>query len=126
MEVKRSVSDVQVHFSKHFEIEENFSYFPAHILKARLLIKLPQTLTLNVGDGLKLVCLENVLFPTEIEWYLNDVILSPTKDGRIVFENKKRELKILTVSKRDAGNITCIVQNRFGIDSTTCALKIHG
>ncbi|XP_065644021.1 myopalladin [Hydra vulgaris] len=124
IEVKRSSSDVQACFSKLFDIEENFSYFSGHILKARLLTKLPQTLTLNVGDRLKLVCLENALFPTEIRWYLNDAVLYPTKDGRVMFENNKRELRITAVNRKDAGNITCFVQNRFGIDSTTCILNI--
>ena len=107
------------------EEEENFSCCPLDFLKPRIVTPLPKKRISNVGETLTLVCITTVLFPADIYWLLNEKVIQPTHDGRIIFKNRKRVLIILSVNTEDAGLITCVTENRFGCDKTLCELQVH-
>ena len=100
--------------------EEDFSCFSKTCLQPRLLTRLPYSLSKSIGERLEVVCLANVLFPTDIEWFLNDVLLSTSADGRILIENSSRQLTITSVKKTDSGKLACVAKNKFGVDISTC------
>ncbi|XP_002154246.1 myotilin isoform X1 [Hydra vulgaris] len=106
------------------EAEEDFSYFSKAYLQPRFLTQLPRNLSKTLGEKLEVVCLTSVLFPTEIDWYLNGIVLSNSADGRIVIENNARQLTFVFVKKTDSGKLVCIAKNKFGTDISMCNILV--
>lgn len=105
--------------------EENYSYFSKTFLQPRFLTRLPSNLSKHMGEKLEVVCLANVLFPSDIEWFLNDVLLTTSTDDRIVIENNSSKLIISSVKKSDCGKLACIAKNRFGSDISICKIFVE-
>lgn len=48
----------------------------------------------------------------------------PSHDGRMYFNNNKRELVILSLQEEDEGELKVVAENQFGRDESSCSLTI--
>ncbi|XP_065648006.1 follistatin-related protein 5 isoform X2 [Hydra vulgaris] len=106
------------------EAEEDFSCFSKAYLQPRFLTQLPRHLSKTLGEKLEVVCLTSVLFPTDINWYLNGILLTNSADGRIVIENNASQLTFAFVKKTDSGKLVCVAKNKFGTDISMCSIMV--
>jgi len=104
------------------EKDENFTLYALDILRPKIISRLPKIINVTKGQKVTLICLTTVLFPVEVEWYLNNTLIKPCTDGKICFRNKKRELCFTSINEDFSGVIKCIAKNTFGED--TCKGKI--
>ena len=106
------------------EEDLNFSLYDPEILRARIIRPLPRKHESVYGGELVLTCLTSVLFPVDIEWFLNGEIIEPTLDGRVYFTEDRRQLVVAYVTHEDEGTVEVIARNRFGSEHSRCTLRI--
>lgn len=104
--------------------DEHYSYYALELLKPRIVTPLPKEVFCNLNDKLNLVCITTVLFPTEVEWYLNGKSLKACENGIVFFENKNREVIFPRMTNECFGTLTCIATNMFGLDQCHCRIKL--
>lgn len=105
--------------------EMNFTLYDERLFKPIIISHLPKKHLSALGAVAKFVCLTTVFFPVELKWYLNGLVLEPSEDGRVYFNNNKRELVILSLRKEDQGELVVIAENKFGVDKSRCSLKLY-
>ena len=106
------------------EEELSFSLYNPEILRARIIRHLPAKREAVYGTELVLTCLTTVLFPVEIEWFLNGDAIEPTLDGRVYFAEDRRQLVVSYLTHDEEGTIEVIARNRFGSERSRCSLSI--
>ena len=106
------------------EPELNFSLLDPEIMRARIIRPLPKNQDSAFGTQLVLTCLTTVLFPVEVDWLLNGQLIQPTVDGRVYFNEDRRQLVILYLTYEDEGTIEVVAKNRFGSEKSKCDLRV--
>jgi Immunoglobulin I-set domain. len=106
------------------ETEMNFSLLDPEILRARIIRPLPKNKDSAFGAQLVLTCLTTVLFPVEVDWLLNGQLIEPSVDGRVYFNEDRRQLVILYLTYEDEGTIEVVARNRFGSEKSKCDLRV--
>lgn len=107
------------------DADMNFTLLDEKLFKPIIISLLPKEYKSTVGAEAKFVCLTTVFFPVEVDWYLNGQRIEPSTDGRVYFNNNKRELVILSLRSEDQGNLVVMARNKFGVDTSSSLLKLQ-
>ncbi|XP_023225169.1 Down syndrome cell adhesion molecule-like protein Dscam2 [Centruroides sculpturatus] len=81
----------------------------------------PETVTF--GDRVNVICgIKSGMKPLNYKWLKNGKMLLSTDNLTIDMQTDYSVLTIVPSSRNDAGNYTCLVENKFGKDSFTAQL----
>lgn len=86
----------------------------------------PESTNVPLGEAAIFDCHVTGTQPIKVTWAKDNREIRPGGNYKITFTENKAHLKILKVSKVDAGSYSCYASNEVGKDSCSASLDVQG